>query len=420
MFTENGLLEPYEVQVMETKDGSKSSDCAQVNAAVAKYPDVKSYASPNDTAIRDAPSWTPQRKLKVITIGAGFSGLIFAHKLQHEHGEFHELVDHEIYEARENIGATWLAFPFDPKPDWTQFYATGADIPAYIESTVKNGTWIAIEKTFVEYADILVSGQGVLNNWRWPDIEGLSTFEGDKCHSAAWDHDFDYSEKTIAVIGNGSSGVQIIPKLAELPKTKVIAFQRTPNYVSTPLPPGNLMGREGDVSNNPTFTEEDKKRFRDETEFHRDYRRRTIHQINSAFKMFLKGSTANEAITDAARKQMTMRLKNDADLCSNLIPDWGLGCRRITPGEGYLESLTRANVKLVNSSVVKATANSITTADGQTFDVDVIVCATGFDVSLRLQWNMVGRKNVDLRKEWEVDPESYGEWLNSNNWLDPC
>lgn len=56
---------------------------------------------------------------------------------------------------------------------------------------------------------------------------------------------------------------------------------------------------------------------------------------------------------------------------------------------------------------MKASANSITTADGQTFNVDVIVCATGFDVSLRPQWNMVGRSNMDLRKEWEIDPESY-------------
>lgn len=207
------------------------------------------------------------------------------------------------------------AFPFDPKPDWTHFYATGADIQSYIESTVQKwnldrdiklnhrvmetmwqedlGKWkVTVEnsdRTFVEYADILVSGQGVLNKWRWPKIEGLDTFKGHKCHSAAWDHDFDYSNKTVAVIGNGSSGVQIIPKLAELSYTKVVAFQRTPNYVFTPLPPGYLMGRGEDTSNNPAFTEEDMKRFREEPDFHRDYRRKIIHQINGAFKMVRPG-----------------------------------------------------------------------------------------------------------------------------------
>lgn len=275
----------------------------------------------------------------------------------------------------------------------------------------QRGQWsLTVEtggRVFEDFADLLISGQGVLNKWKWPDIQGLEAFKGHKCHSAAWDTNFDYSQKTIAVIGNGSSGVQIIPKVAELPGTRVIALQRSANYVYMPLPPAKLMGRDDDPSSNPVFTEVDKKRFCEDPEYHRAYRAKIIHQINGAFKMFLKDSPQNQAVSDAARKQMATKLRNDRDLCSSLIPTWGLGCRRITPGAGYLESLLRPNVQLVSSSVVRATEDSVVTADGQTFKVDVIVCATGFDVSLRPQWRMVGRGGVDLGDEWKADPESY-------------
>lgn len=104
---------------------------------------------------------------------------------------------------------------------------------------------------------------------------------------------------------------------------------------------------------------------------------------------------------------MNEKLKHNPELSRTLIPEWALGCRRITPGEGYLEALTQDNVQVVTSEVVQATSDSITSADGQTFKVDVIACATGFDVSLRPQWRMIGRNGVDLAQAWQVDPESY-------------
>ena len=48
-----------------------------------------------------------KRKLRVATIGAGFSGLMFAHKIQHERPELQEFIDHTIYEANDDIGGTW-------------------------------------------------------------------------------------------------------------------------------------------------------------------------------------------------------------------------------------------------------------------------------------------------------------------------
>ena len=51
-------------------------------------------------------AYTP-RKLRVITIGAGFSGLLIAHKFEHRFPELKDLVDHTILEARSDVGGTW-------------------------------------------------------------------------------------------------------------------------------------------------------------------------------------------------------------------------------------------------------------------------------------------------------------------------
>ncbi|RVX75122.1 hypothetical protein B0A52_01399 [Exophiala mesophila] len=393
-------------------------------------------------------AFQPHRKLKIVTVGAGFSALIFAHKLQHEHSEFQDLVTHKIFESRNDIGGTWLvnrypgvqcdvpahvyAFPFDPNPDWSHFYATGPEIHAYIKRIAKKwdlerdihlnhkvveavwqedlGQWkITVEtegRTFVDYADFLISGQGVLNNWKWPNIQGLSDFKGYKCHSAAWDETFDCSGKTVAVIGNGSSGVQIVPKVADLPDTKVISFQRSPNYVYSHVTPSKLLGRDDGLTN-PAYTEDDKKRFREDKAFHREYRRKIIHSSNSMFKMFVKGSPENRKVSESGRLQMAEKLHGDPDLCSKLIPTWGVGCRRITPAEGYLEAFSKPNVQLVFNTVTRATEDSVITADGQSYKVDVIACATGFDVSWRPQWRMIGRNGVDLDQQWKVDPRAY-------------
>lgn len=72
-----------------------------------------------------------------------------------------------------------------------------------------------------------------------------------------------------------------------------------------------------------------------------------------------------------AREQMSEKLNHDPGLCKALIPDWELGCRRVTPGAGYLESFLQPNVHLTQSPIQKITENSIITADGQETPVDV-------------------------------------------------
>lgn len=51
------------------------------------------------------------------------------------------------------------------------------------------------------------------SNWKWPDVDGLHDFQGTLIHTASWPKDFDYKGKTVAVIGNGASGIQLLPAI---------------------------------------------------------------------------------------------------------------------------------------------------------------------------------------------------------------
>lgn len=184
-----------------------------------------------------------------------------------------------------------------------------------------------------ELFDVVVSAQGFLryhllscsivvqspqtdflhSQWKWPTIPGIHDFKGHKAHSAEWDHDYDYRNKRIAVIGNGSSGIQILPQLAKLNGTQLVSFQRGPTYITQSLgevlaggeanpDPDDEMtnGSNGKVgvdmedvgesddeigSNfNPRYTRADKRRFQDK-EKHRAYRKMLQQGMNKGFRI---------------------------------------------------------------------------------------------------------------------------------------
>jgi len=63
---------------------------------------------PKPPGLNNQFAFTP-RKLRVITIGAGFSGLLMAHKFQHRFPEMQSYVDHTIFEGRKELGGTWVS-----------------------------------------------------------------------------------------------------------------------------------------------------------------------------------------------------------------------------------------------------------------------------------------------------------------------
>ena len=252
---------------------------------------------------------------------------------------------------------------------------------------------------------------------------------GHKVHSAAWDHSFDYSGKRLGIIGNGSSAIQILPQLAKLPGTQIVNFQKGATWITQSLgealgvnegesePPAQqerVGGNMEDVSPadeevgsnfNPRYTQNDKRRFRDVGE-HTKYRKMLQHGMNKGFALFRKESEHNRRATAATVERMRKALNYDEELCEKLIPKWELGCRRLTPGEGFLESFLLSNVSLSQSPILKITETGIQTEAGF-HELDVIVCATGFDVSNIPHFPVKGQHGMTLAEKWADEPESY-------------
>lgn len=119
-------------------------------------------------------------------------------------------------------------------------------------------------------------------------------------------------------------------------------------------------------------------------------------------------SEDQKASREYVAADMRKKLNNDERLTKSLIPPFALGCRRMTPGSSYLESLSRPNVEVVTSSAASVTPNGIIDATGEHKEVDVIICATGFDVS-RPSYDIIGVGGRNLGDEWsdEDGPKSY-------------
>ena len=418
----------------------------------------------------DQPAYKPN-KLRVVTIGAGYSGLLFAHKYQHEQPDLQDFIEHTIFEANDGVGGTWkvntypgvqndvpahlYAFPFDPNPSWSKFYADGHEILEYVERIcdkwnlrrdikfnhkVTGLEWIEEKAKWrisvseqgqerEEFADFIISAQGFLSRWKWPNIPGIHDFKGHKVHSADWNHTFDYSHKRIGVIGNGSSAIQILPQMAKLDGVQVVSFQRNPTWITQSL--GQALGvssgepdtpgeddevgvdmtevdeddKEVGSNFNPAYSARDKQRFAN-PEKHRAYRKMLQQGMNKGFRIYRKDSPQNKKSTEVTIERMRKALNYDEDLCKKLIPEWTLGCRRLTPGEGYLESFLLPHVKLTQSHINSIDATGISTEDGAHYDLDVIICATGFDVSNIPHYPVTGR-GTTLAEKWAYEPESY-------------
>ena len=254
--------------------------------------------------------------------------------------------------------------------------------------------------------DFLINAGGILNNWKWPNIQGLHDFQGRLVHSANWPSDWDYSESRVAVIGNGSTGIQIVPAMQRHVK-QLIHFVRSPTWVT----PGaasrypSLIG--GEIPE--FFGEEQKVRFRNDPKGYLAFRSQVEKEINSKFRMLVSGSERAEAARQSAHDSMIQLLGPDgAKYADKVIPEFPVGCRRITPGVGYLESFSKPNVRIVMDTIAMADSTGLVLSNGEHIKLDAIVCATGFDVSFTPRFPIIGRDNVSLTDVWSKNiPYAY-------------
>lgn len=94
---------------------------------------------------------------------------------------------------------------------------------------------------------------------------------------------------------------------------------------------------------------------------------------NLFFSMCMKHSKTQKTVREDCEQHMRKSLAKKPELAELLVPSFGVGCRRITPGPGYLEALCQDNVNVVQQRIVAADETGITAADGVHRDVDAII-----------------------------------------------
>ncbi|KAK3900346.1 hypothetical protein C8A05DRAFT_36022 [Staphylotrichum tortipilum] len=376
------------------------------------------------------------RPIRVIVIGAGISGIGFAYKAQ----SLPE-VEYVIYEKNAEVGGTWLesrypgcscdipahsySYPWVGNPEWSKVYVGAEEIYEFYrkqaveyglydhakfnhnvlgaEWNESSGKWtvtvqdLASGQTFEDSAEVVLNCAGVLNRWKWPAIEGLQSFRGKLVHTGNYPQDLDLTGKRVAVIGAGSSAIQVVPTIQPIVKS-LYNFARSPTWIAP-----QFVGRLAPAGRATAYTEEQKERFRTDPEYLKQYRREVDHELNGRFPNFYKGSAAQKSSRDVIEKSMREKLaKMEPELREKLIPDFDVGCRRVTPGEGYLEALQEDNVEIVRTGIQEVTSAGVVTNDGKTYEVDVIIAATGYDTSYVPAFKLIGRNGVDLAKRWAV------------------
>ncbi|KAL5317709.1 hypothetical protein ACEPPN_014807 [Leptodophora sp. 'Broadleaf-Isolate-01'] len=393
--------------------------------------------------------WAP-RKIRVGCIGAGSAGIMLCYKKEKEFGNDIDLV---VYERHPSPGGVWFAnrypgcrcdvpsagyqYSFHPSPDWPRYYSSAEEICKYysdfahsrnyvekymkLSHEVTRAEWseqtskwrLYITETssseerrdFTDDVDFLVGNIGVLNTWKWPNVPNRESFQGQMTHSGNYDTTIDYKGKRVCVIGSGASSLQIIPAV-QREASHLISFYRTPQWVGPGL---SIDGWTDELGRNFAYTEEQKQRFRDDPKYYLEFRKAIENKINASFRGNIKDHIFQQKGREACMitTHMQRLLNHDPRLMKKLIPDFPMGCRRLGPGEGFLEALTAENVTVADSDIECFTEKGVRCKDGTEYEVDIIICATGFDVSFRPYFPVIGRGGRSLTEEWTPTPEAY-------------
>ena len=129
--------------------------------------------------------------------------------------------------------------------------------------------------------------------------------------------------------------------------------------------------------------------------------------MNIRFKFMLADTPEQHAARKFSIESMSEKLNHDERLIKLMIPDFAVGCRRPTPGAGFLEALTQDNVSVITDEIVEVLPEGIKTATGEIQAVDALICATGFDVSFQPRFPIHGRDGQTLSEVWKKVPEAY-------------
>jgi cation diffusion facilitator CzcD-associated flavoprotein CzcO len=364
------------------------------------------------------------RTPEVVVIGAGMSGLAMAVKLKTAGFE-----RFTVLEKGHDVGGVWFwnqypglscdfpslvyRYTFHNKTDWRRLFATGSDIRQYHRDVadayalwphIKLGTevvsarhgaegWVVETADGTQYrADFVVGATGLLHHPHYPDIKGLDTFAGTVVHTARWDDDIKVQGKRIAVIGNGSTGVQISGALQPVAE-RLLMFQRTPQWVLR-VPMGVAQ---------PQWMTRLFTRFPALSQAILTGGLKALHR---GVSLFLRPTFGRKAVQTYARA--CLHLIRDRELRERLRPTYQPLCKRQVMSGNYFRTVQQSNVEVITDAIDHADETGITTADGRHHDLDLIVLATGFHAHNYMRpMDFTGRDGIRIDDAWPNGPTAF-------------
>jgi len=403
-----------------------------------------------------------------VIVGAGFSGLYATHHLRNLRG-----LSVQCFEAASGPGGVWwwnrypgarcdfesifYSFSFDEDLQrewrWRERYASQPEILAYLEhvadrfdlrrsyrfnTRVTSAAWdddaahwvVATDDGAVTTARFFINAAGAFSVFKKNDFPGQDDFRGTVLHTSRWPADgVDLAGKRVAVIGTGSTGIQVIQTIAEQ-VAELTVFQRTANF-ACPLGNRPLTDEEfaQAVAEYPRLREESRnslagaaypRAVRPALMDAPEERRKVYDQYYNGGGFRMLASTyfdlifnplANETAAEYIRDRIRERVQ-DPKVAELLCPtDHPYGAKRATFETKYYETFNLPHVRLVDARttpIVQITETGIATT-AQQYEFDVIVLATGFDVGGAglIRMGVVGRGGRRLTDHWAHGQRAY-------------
>ena len=364
------------------------------------------------------------KKFDVAIIGAGMAGMLAAIELRKQ--GYKNLI---LFEKADNVGGTWrensypglscdvpahhYTYSFARNPNWSQTYASGPEIQKYFESIYEShnlkeciqfnsevselsfdGEYWTLDflKQEAVIAKVVIAATGVLHHPIIPTLTGQDTFQGKQFHSAKWDNDLSLENLRVGVIGNGSSGIQIVSALAKEAR-EVFHFQRTAQWMM-PL-------------ENPSFSNEHKQAFADPELLAQAMDFEGYAAAVDRYSHALIDMNSEAAHEMAMYCQMNLDRVLDPELKKLLTPNHKPLCKRLIWSSDYYDAIQSPNAHLITDSISHLNETGIVT-DAESIDLDVIVYATGFDTSMFMRpINILGLNGITLEDYWQDYPKAY-------------
>ncbi|WP_324749213.1 NAD(P)/FAD-dependent oxidoreductase [Sphingomonas sp. LY54] len=376
-------------------------------------------------------------------------------------------------EAGSGVGGTWfwnrypgarcdvesLDYSFSFSDDlqrewkWSEQFAAQPEIRAYLDAvvdrfglgdhftfnaTVESAAWDTerslwlVEAAGKSYsAKYLIMATGLLSVPVDPQIPGLERFSGDVLRTAEWPEGVELSGRAVGLFGNGSSGMQVLPAVAEVAK-RITLFQRTGAY-AVPVRNAPITNEEHEAACATYAARREATRKSAVGTYWSAYfnGEKSVFEVDEAerlreFEKFwdmggpgfliayndlLTDLKANKLASDFARDQIRSIVK-DPVLAEKLQPpsELPLGCKRLAVENGYFDAFNRDNVDLVSlkeEPLISVEPDGIRLED-RFIPLDTIILATGFDAYSGAMLKMrIRGDGVELRDAWAEGPENY-------------